>query len=63
MAAPKVRKGRRVICHATGIYGNSLDYFKAPDGFCCQTEELDEEEREESDYDRQGVTRMASDMG
>ena len=33
MAAPKVRKGRRVICHATGIYGTSLDYFKAPDGF------------------------------
>ena len=50
MAAPKVRKGRRVICHATGIYGNSLDYFKAPDGFYYQTKELYEQKKQESDY-------------
>lgn len=63
MAAPKVRKGRRVICHATGIYGNSLDYFKAPDGFYYQTKELYEQKKQESDYYRQVVTRMASYMG
>ena len=63
MAAPNVRKGRRVICHATGIYGNSLDYFKAPDGFYYQTKELYEQKKQESDYYRQVVTRMASYMG
>lgn len=29
MAAPKVRKGRRVICHATGIYPSASPLLRA----------------------------------
>lgn len=66
MAAPKskpVRKGRRVICHATGIYGNSLDYYKAPDGFYYQSQAVYEHKKQETDLYRQVVSRMAAYMG
>lgn len=63
MATPKIRKGRRVICHATGIYGNSLDYFKAPDGFYYQNQELYEQKKRESEFYRQVVAYMADLMG
>ena len=40
MAKEKTPKGKRVKCRATGVFGNSLTFYKAPDGKYYQSEAI-----------------------